>query len=121
MNQGKRASVSAIAAMIILGKNIPSIFCYSQSKYISLSGNANRNQVNIFDYDRHCYVTGTASSPGKFSLFDYGSSSYISLEINQNKFSGFDNESGRHYSGEVNRGSISMFDYDESKYFSFSI
>ena len=116
MNNGTRACIAFIAGRIISSKIASHIYDYLKSRYINISGSVTNKNVNIYDYDRGCYFSGSIPS-----LFDYGTSSYVELKINGNKFSGFDYNDGHYFSGSVNGNSITLYDYGESKHFSFSI
>ena len=115
MNSGTRACIAYIAAELN-GSNSSSVFDYEQSKYINISGDVNSTNVNIFDYGRGCYVTGSPSN-----LFDYGVGAYIQLNISGSQFSGFDYHSGNHFNGSVSNNSVSIYDYETSSYYNYSV
>ncbi len=114
MTPGTRACVAYIAAGLN-GSNSSSVFDYTESKYINISGAVNSSNVNIYDHDRGCHVTGSPSN-----LFDYGVSSHIQLNMNGTQFSGYDYHSGNHFSGNVNNKAVSIFDYETSSYYNYN-
>lgn len=120
MNSNQRACIAEIANAIITKKKITSIYSYELSTYISISGTADENNVNIFDYSRSCHISGRGDRCGKYNLFDYGLSKHITLTIKGDKFDGFDYTSNKHFSGTVRRNSVNLYDYETGKYYDFS-
>ena len=116
MNANSRACVACIAAAIASGSTPQSVYDYSQGKYIPISGSATTSSVNIFDYARGCYISGTSTS-----FYDYGTESYISLSVNGNQFQGYDYDKGYSYKGTISNGSVSIYDYGESTYFQYRV
>lgn len=57
MNDSTRACVAFIIGASTKS-NINSVYDYSQSKHISISGTVNEKVVNVYDHDRGCHVTG---------------------------------------------------------------
>lgn len=115
MNNHKRWAIVYTIAKQISNKNIASVYSYADSKHFMFSGSVDNNRVNIFDYQRSCYLNWTMPS-----LFDFWSSNHVKLEINWNKFSGFDYETSSHFSWNINNNSISFYDYEFSEHFNYS-
>lgn len=116
MQNNQRPAIAAIAYMLIANKQVSSVYCYKQSKYISLSGEATLKSVNIYDYDRQTYISGSDNS-----LYDYGTKSYVSLDISGKTFNGYDYNSSAYFSGNIQNGSVSLYDYETSQYYSFAV
>ncbi len=115
MNSNSRACVAYIAANLC-GANASSVYDYSRSKTISISGSVDSNNVHIYDYDRGCHVSGSPNN-----LYDYGNKRYITLTMHNSKFSGYDYHTRSHYSGRVNGNSVSIYDYETSSYYSYRV
>lgn len=115
MNSNTRACIAYITGSLH-GRNASSVYDYSQSRHISVSGTVSESSINVYDYDRGCHISGSPSS-----LYDYGNSAYIQLNMNGIQFSGYDYDSGNHYSGTVNGGSVSIYDYETSQHYSYSV
>lgn len=111
----QRAAIAAITTAICSHKTIGSVYTYSQSKYISFSGSASNDNVSIFDHSRGIHITGSGTS-----LYDYGTSKHITLQINGNQFSGYDYKSGKHFSGTVSGSSVSIYDYETGRHSNYS-
>ena len=120
MNSNQRACIAEIANAIVNKKKITSVYSYELSSYISISGTADENNVNIFDYSRSCHILGRSNGQGKYNLFDYGLSKHITLNIKNEKFDGFDHMSNKHFSGTVRRNSVNLYDFDTCRYYDFS-
>lgn len=116
MHPNSRACVAYVAAALISERQASSVYDYSRSRQISISGSVDELQVAIYDYDRGCHFSGSLPN-----LYDYGRSSHISLNINGNQFTGYDYGDSHHFSGIVNANSVSIYDYRESSHFSYSV
>lgn len=116
MNANARGCVAYVVGRAIGGRGDACVYDYDQSAYLTIRGSVEGNQVNIYDYDRGCYLSGTFGN-----LYDYGRSAYISLEVNGNGFSGYDHAEGHHFSGTVNGGVISLYDFGLSRRFGYSM
>jgi hypothetical protein len=116
MHPNTRACVAFIAGKIISGSGNSSVYDYSQSKYINISGSVSATKVSAYDHDRGCHFGGNLPS-----LYDYGRSVHVSLEINGQDFKGYDYGDSQHFTGKVNGRSVSFYDYGESQYFNYSV
>ena len=115
MNSNTRACIAYIVASLN-GANGSSVYDYSQSKHIIISGNVDENSANIYDHDRGCHVSGTPSN-----IYDHGNSAHIQLNMNGPQFSGYDHHTGSHFSGNVNGNYVSIYDHETSSHYNYSI
>ena len=120
MNTRLRATIAHVVARLSLGEARKSVYDYSQSKYVSFGGTVTTQQINVFDYDRQCYLTGQFSQ-GRYQLFDYEGKRHVQLEIAASAFKGFDYGSGRHFQGRVDRNTIQIFNYETGSYFNYQV
>lgn len=120
MKSGQRAAIAAIVIATNAKEPINSVYSYGESRYISMSGSVTSNDINAYDYDRTCHISGSASSHNQYSLYDYGESVHIDLTFDGDQFSGYDYGSGFHFSGTANLKSVSFYDYQTSTYYDFS-
>lgn len=116
MKHHTRRAVAYIAGRFISSLGSSAVYDYKTSRYYSFSGNISKNQVAVFDYDEQCHVGGSLSS-----IYHYGNSQDISLDIKGNKFSGYDYGESQHFSGDVNGRNVTIYDYQSSEYFNYSI
>ena len=93
MNPNTRACIAYVAAKLISGHGSSSIYDYSRSKHMSISGTVSESSVNIYVYERGCHFSGSPSN-----LYDYGRGSHVSLSISGNQFKGYDYGDGCHFS-----------------------
>jgi len=121
MNGSTRRAVAYIAGRLIREIPVSTVYDYDKGQYFSLAGDVSKRQVSVFDYDGGFHVGGSSGDGRSFSLYDYGHSSYISLEIHGNQFRGYDYASGAHFSGRVDTKAVSLYDYGKSKYFNYSV
>ena len=107
-------SGSSLQTDFISGKAGNNLFDMSRARYLNLSGSIEGAQVNVFDFERKCRFTGTLPS-----LFDYGSNSRITLEIEGSRFSGFDLRAAHLFAGSMEDNQIKLFDYGVSRKYSY--
>jgi hypothetical protein len=116
MKHHTRRAVAYIAGRFISSLASSAVYDYKDSKHYSFSGNVDKSQVAIFDYDEGCHIGGSLSG-----VYHYGNSQHVSLDIKGNNFTGYDYGESQHFSGVVNGSSISIYDYQFSEYFNYSI
>ena len=121
MNRSTRACVAYVAGRLISGKPATSIYDYSQSKHVSISGTVNGKNVNLFDNDRGCHIEGSpgGDSSDMLNLFDGGGSHCVELSIRKNMFGGYDYGDAHHFRGEMKGNSIEIYDFLDSTSFNF--
>jgi hypothetical protein len=108
MRPNTRACIAYIAGRLVTGRNASSVYDYSQSKHILVSGTVEESRIQIYDYDRGCHFSGNRNGE-KFSLYDYGDSHFVDLSLDGAKFKGYDYGTSSHFSGEVKGNSISIY------------
>lgn len=117
MRDDKRACFALIAATLVNKRRCNSVFDYSTSRYVSVSSsNIQSSYLSFFDYNRGGYVSGNPHS-----LYDYPTSSYVSLQQQGNKFKGFDYETGYYVDFTVRGNGVTVFDYQTSRYYNYSV
>ncbi len=116
MNRHTRTCIAFVAANVISGIKATSIYDYDRSRHFNFSGTISESNVQIYDYERSCHFGGRLPS-----LFDYGRSVDILLQIDKTSFGGYDYGGDEHFNGHVSNGFISFYDFSESRYFNYSI
>lgn len=120
MLQQTRDVVAYIAGRYINKTNKNSIYSYSESSHITVSGDVSEQRINIFDHRANYHVTGDNRS-GKFSLYNYSTSTHIDIKFNGDKFSGYDWKSCFDFDGIVRGNSITLYDYETSTNYEYSL
>ena len=119
MDNVKRACMAAILAVKCGRKsnqNEVVIYDYDQSRYLSFYvNNSSDNNFSMYDYERGNYIQGSLNA-----LFDYVTSTFMSLNINGNNFEGYDYESNSFITGNVSDNTIYIFDYQTSSYYYYA-
>ena len=106
----------AYIASVMCGlSKVTSFYDHAQSKNLNVSGTVTAGEIDVYDFDRSCRVSGSLDN-----LYDYGNGAHIHLAINGDKFSGYDYASKFHYTGAVEGGLVSVYDYETSKYYRYS-
>ena len=116
MNAGTRACIAYVAGRVISGSGGSTVYDYSQSRHVSMSGSIDGNTIGVYDHNRGCHFSGTLPS-----LYDYGTRAHVSLEIDGSQFNGYDYAGRHHFSGSVSGSSVQVYDYGESKHFSYAL
>lgn len=89
------------------------IYDHSASRYFNFHLNENSDMnISVYDYQKGNYIQGPLNS-----LYDYFSSSYMSLEIKGNTFQGYDYETSSFIAGNVDNLMICIYDYQTSSYY----
>jgi hypothetical protein len=114
MKHGKRTAIAFIVGKIMVEQAATSVHDYQASAYFNFSGEV--NPLNIYDYARGNYLTGTLES-----IYDYASGHYINVKQENGAFSGYDYETGTYFSITIAEGNISFYDYEDSTYYSFTV
>jgi len=58
-----------------------------KNQLMNVSCEIKQKSASVYDYDRGCGVDISFSSQNTYSLFDYGASNFVDLQINGAKFS----------------------------------
>ncbi len=119
MENSQRATVAFLCGCLQSKDGIAhsSIYDYSQGTHVSCSYTNNGGNVSIFDYRRRCFLTGRYPS-----FYDYGVSQYISLtRVNDNLYNVFDYHTSSYMSVTCHGEQMSVFDYEKGQYFSYRL
>ena len=120
MEASVKAAVAYVAARLITGLTSSSVFDSERGRHISMGGTVSDRSVQVYDYDALCYFSGSGDG-SRFSLFHYGQSAHVNVNLSGNTFNGFDYGSGNHFSGTVTGRSVSLYDYADANYSNYSI
>ncbi|BAB48059.1 hypothetical protein [Mesorhizobium japonicum] len=111
-----RAAVAAIALSHSSGRNVSSVYSYSELKYVNIDASVQGNVVDAYDYNNSCHIDGTLPS-----LYHYGQNSHIDLQPQSGgQYDGYDYGSNSHFELTVSGNSAELYDYGEGGFFSFS-
>lgn len=92
------------------------IYDHSESQYFNFYLNENSDiNISVYDYQKGNYIQGPLNS-----LYDYSSSTFMSLEIKRNTFQGYDYETNSYITGYVDNNVISIYDYQTSSYYYYT-
>lgn len=120
MKQHQRAALALAALKLETNNSVTRIFDYSQSNFSNISGDVNKSEINLYDYDRGVYFDGKIEGD-EFSLYDYGHGEFISLKkISRGKYEGYHYGSSSYYEIELSGGNVSFYDFGTGKYYEFS-
>lgn len=121
MIENQRAVIAFVVYKLIRSTNHSSVYSFTLSEHINVSGNISEDRINVYDHSRECHISGSSSSEKKYSLYDFGRSEHINLEVHNNEFQGYDFGSGYHFSGSVKNSMISLYDYETNEHYNYSV
>ena len=117
MEANKRACFALVAATLVNKKQYHCVYDYYQSKHISVSvSNAESNTPNFYDHNRGASITGNSQG-----MYDYATSSHVSININGKRGDCYDYESGTYISFSVNGSNVGAYDYEISSHCSYNV
>lgn len=117
MEANKRACFAVVAATLVNKRPYNGVFDYFQSKHIAVSvSNAETRNPDFYDYNRKGSVSGDDQN-----MYDYPSSSHVSIDINGKNVGCYDYESKKHVSFDVSGSNVSAYDYETSSHYSYSV
>ena len=76
MKDSSRATIAYIAGRVINNSKSSSVYDYSKSKHINISGEINTKQVNVYNYEKGCHFSGNRSR-SNYSIYNYGDGCHI--------------------------------------------
>lgn len=109
MDSHKKSTIVYIAGRFITGKRSTVIYETFQSKYAMVDGTVEEDRVNVYDFQRKCYIDGIKVD-GKYQLYDHGEDCQIELEMTGNQFRGYDYGTRCYFNGEAKGDVIYLFD-----------
>ena len=117
MESGKRACFALIAATIVNKRRYNCVCDFQKNEYVNVSSSGlNSNYMSFFDYNRGGYVSGNDRN-----MYDYPTSAYVSMKVQNNSVSCFDYESCSYVEFKVNSNGISAFDHQTSRNYNYSV
>lgn len=117
MKSERRACFACICAMLVnRTTRYSSVYDYGCGQYINCSASGSIDNFSMYDYSRSCYISYSPNA-----AYDYGSASYVSIQLTGNAVSLYDYQTGTYCSVTVNGNSVSFYDYQNGQYFNFSV
>ena len=113
------ACIAYIVGRLISGKNIASLYDYSQSRYIDISSLPEADNLREYNYVNWSYMANP-SSITKFQ-FIYSNGQSLELRIKGNTFIGYVRESSSHFIGNLRGDTIFLYDQKESSHFTYKL
>lgn len=117
MEQNKRACFALIAATLVNRCSYSIVYDINASSFINISSSGvNSQYLSFFDYSRGGYISGNETS-----MYDYPTSSYVSIIIRGNEVDCYDYEYCSHVVFRVNGNCVSAHDFQVSFNYEYSI
>lgn len=117
MEDNKRACFAVVAATIVNKRQYNGVYDYHQSRHFSVScSNVTTSTPNFYDYNRGGVVSGNAQG-----MYDYATSSHVSINMNGNRVDCYDYESSTHVIFTVNGSNVGVYDYATSSHYNYTV
>ena len=104
MDSNKRACLAFVVGWAV-NQNMNSVYDFTTGRLFMFSPSGRVDNMQVLDHQRHCWVTGSLAS-----LYDFGSNSYVSINMNIGSFTGFDYGSSSYFSGNVSGNVVMLYD-----------
>lgn len=120
MKDNTRAAIAYIVGRIITGAESKSVYDYSRSKDMNITGNIIGDSLDFYNNEVGCHISGTGDSRN-LALFHKEDNQQIDLKITGTSFDGYDYNRSCHFTGIVYNNSISVYDYETTNYYDYCI
>ncbi len=116
MEPQTRAVIAAAAFAFIAGKKVAGMHDHSSGKDLRIGAESRGNHVQGYDGDRSVGFGGQLPE-----LYDNGTRSFVSMDIDGATAQGFDRASASAYTAEVTDQRVQLYDHGEAAWFTFDI
>ena len=117
MEDSRRKAIAFICGMHYADRNYSILFDYTRGSYFFLDHDVNGPNINVFDYERKCYISGPFSS-----MFDYGVSGYVDFHVSRaGVIDVYDYKTSTSFQATVKGNDVSLYDYKAGKYFEYQL
>lgn len=106
-----RCRLAVIAALLLDKFRVSNIYSYDDSSRHLFSVITNGDRITIYDYHFGCYLIGSFKN-----VYDYASSSYISITKHANNIMFYSFGFSRYINAQKNNHVITLYDYGDSSY-----
>jgi hypothetical protein len=116
MNDATRRAVAYVAARLAGQRDSNAVYDYAAGKHYFFSGTVQGGNVQVYDFDSRCHISG---NPG--SLYHFGNRSHLNIESQGGDFHGYDFASRRHFNGRVTGSSVSIYDHETNRHYNYAV
>lgn len=110
MDSAKRACLAFIIGRA-RNSNVHSVYDFGRGRFCLYTSSGDASNLQVLDHQRNSMLTGSLSG-----IFDFGSNSYLCINMNGNSFTGFDYGSSTFFSGTISGYVIMIYDGQTSSY-----
>lgn len=115
MDIAKRACLAFIIGREV-NQDYRSVYDFGAGKFCVFTTSGSVDNIHVFDAQRNSVVTGSLES-----LYDMGTNSFTTVNMNGSSFSGFDYGTTSYFSGNVNGNIVMIYDGQNSSYNTYSL
>lgn len=115
MDSDKRACLAFIIGRAENG-NIHSVYDFNRGRFCLYTSSGDAGNLQVLDHQRNSMLTGSLTG-----IFDFRTSSYMSINMNGSSFTGFDYGSSSFFSGTISGNVIMIYDGQASSYNTYTL
>lgn len=119
MQTSTRTGIALIAASLVSNRTYLTVHSHDDDLGTNFTGRICQ-VTNIYDDDRSVNISGTLQS-GQYELYDWGTETRLSLNVDGRTFSGRDALSGQDFNGVVDQHHVALFDYETHQRHEFTL
>ena len=97
-------------------RDYQSVYDFGAGKLCMFTSSGSVDNIHVLDFQRNCIITGSLSN-----LYDMGTNSFTTVNMNGTSFSGFDYGTTSYFSGNVNGNVVMIYDGKNSSYNTYSL
>lgn len=115
MDSAKRACLAFIIGKAV-NQDYHSVYDFETSRLCVFTSSGSIDNIHVFDVHRNSIVTGSLEN-----LYDMGTNSFTTVNMNGSSFSGFDYGTTSYFTGNVNGNIVMIYDGQNSSYNTYSL
>lgn len=115
MDSAKRACLALIIGRSV-NQDYQSVYDFGAGKLCMFTSSGGVDNIHVFDFQRNSVVAGSLAS-----LYDMGTNSFTTVNMNGSSFSGFDYGTTSYFTGNVNGNVVMIYDGQNSSYNTYSL
>lgn len=115
MDSKKRACLALIIGRAV-NQDYRSVYDFGAGKFCVFTSSGSVDNIHVFDFQRKSVVAGSLAS-----LYDMGTNSFTTVNMNGSSFSGFDYGTTSYFTGNVNGNVVMIYDGQNSSYNTYSL
>ncbi|PYE50489.1 hypothetical protein [Deinococcus yavapaiensis] len=119
MQTSTRKGIALIAASLLADRAYLGVRSHDDDRSTNFTGRIGL-VTNVYDDDRSVNISGSFRD-GQYELYDWGTETRLSLQLQDRAFSGRDALSGRDFNSVVDQRHVTLFDSETQRHHEFTL